>query len=367
MKILIAGDWHSELHEKAVYQACAALGHEVHRFAWHAYFRPVAASSALAGAASLFSRRFQNKFLVGPLMTRLNRDLVATAVRIRPDLVFVYRGTHVLPQTLLAVRNALPETMLVGYNNDDPFGPQQPRHLWRHFLRCLPRYDVVLAYRHHNLDEYKSHGARCVRLLRSWFMPERNHPVTLTESDRERFASDVVFIGHYENDGRLECLEEIVKQGYKLRLFGPGYDWDPVLARSRWLKNLRPVQLVWGEDYNKALCGAKIALCFFSRLNRDTYTRRCFEIPATGTMMLCEYSDDAASLYGAGHEADFFDSKENLVAKIARYMADDALRDGVAAAGLKRVWADGHDVNSRMRRLLQWLCDTQKPHASTHA
>ena len=45
---------------------------------------------------------------------------------------------------------------------------------------------------------------------------------------------------------------------------------------------------------------------FFSRLNRDTYTRRCFEIPAAGTLMLCDYSDHAATLFAPGREADFF-------------------------------------------------------------
>ena len=217
MNILIAGDWHSELHEEAIYRAFIALGHQPHRFAWHQYFKP-------AAGAARFSARVQNKLLAGPLIRRLNRDLVRMATEVRPDLVFVYRGTHIRPQTVRAIKALLPAAVVAGYNNDDPFGPGQPRMLWRHFLNCLPLYDLTLAYRRHNVPEFEARGARCVRLLRSWFMPERNHPVTLAEADRARFAGDVVFVGHYEADGRLEYLEDVVRQGYKLRLFGPGND-----------------------------------------------------------------------------------------------------------------------------------------------
>lgn len=37
MKILIVGDWHSELHEEAVFHGFKKLGHEPIKFAWHQY------------------------------------------------------------------------------------------------------------------------------------------------------------------------------------------------------------------------------------------------------------------------------------------------------------------------------------------
>jgi spore maturation protein CgeB len=352
VRILVAGDWHSELHEEAVFGALRKLGHEVERFVWHRYFGG-ASIAPLTGLA----QRVQDKFLLGPLLGRINRDFIAAAESFRPQLVFVYRGTHVQATSLVTLKRRLPGCVLLGYNNDDPFGPRQPRWLWRHFLRGLPHYDVVLAYRQRNLEDFSQHGAKRVYLLRSWFMPERNRPVSLDEADKRRFGCDVVFVGHYEDDGRLECLEEIARSGCSLRLFGPGYEWDPVIAKSRWLKEQRPVHLVWGDEYNKALCGAKIALCFFSRLNRDTYTRRCFEIPATGTMMLCEYSQDAAALFAEGRDADYFRNKAELADKLKRYLGDDGLRRSVAQSGLRRVHADGHDVVSRMRHLLDWLAE----------
>ncbi|OIQ87098.1 hypothetical protein GALL_310540 [mine drainage metagenome] len=350
MKILVAGDWHSELHEEAVYQAFIKLGHEVLKFGWHDYFTP-------KNRADVIYKKIQNRFIIGPIVRRLNQELIKAAAQFAPDMVFVYRGTHITGATLKAIKKQHQEVTLVGYNNDDPFAKGHPYSLWRHFFKAVPEYDLMLAYRHHNIEDFLRLGARRVELLRSWYSPERNHPVILSDDDRVKYECDVVFVGHYESDGRKKYLEELVRQGFKVRLFGPGYDWDPVLRNSTELKSLIPVRLVWGEEYNKALCGAKVAICFLSKLNRDTYTRRCFEIPATGTLMLSEHTDDLASLYIAGAEADFFRTKEELIEKLKLYVGDETLRRSVAANGYRRVMAEGHDVVSRMKQVLAWVAE----------
>lgn len=356
MRLLVAGDWHSELHEEVAGRSLRALGHQVEEFKWHPYFQKP--RGTFRGLVHLL-RRLQNKYIYGPIIDRINKDLIARVIAFQPDALFVYRGTHITAASLRKVKELLPNCILVGYNNDDPFAPDHARLLWRHFLRALPEYDLMLAYRHANLEEYKQSGTKNVELMRSWFVPERNHPVGLTDDERQLFESDVVFVGHYETDQRLEYLEAIADMGYSLRIFGPGYDWDPVLKKSSALSHLVPISLVWGEDYNKALCGAKIALCFFSKLNRDTYTRRCFEIPATKTLMLSEHSSDLANLYQEGIEVELFDSKETMLAKIEKHLSDHEGRKKIACAGFDRVWKDGHDVNSRMRQLIGWITQLQ--------
>lgn len=353
MRVLVAGDWHSELHEEAVAHALETLGHIVERFGWHSYF--------FAGGHSLVSRLFglwgraQNKYLWGGRIAQLNNDLVILARRTQPDAVFIYRGTHILPKTLRRLREAVPGVVLVGYNNDDPFAQGHVAGLWRHFIAGLPELDLALAYRHANLEDFRRAGARRVELLRSWYIPARNHPVELSEPERERFGCDVVFIGHYEPDMRLACLEEVVKRGWHLRLFGHDEGWGQALASSRLLRHYSPVNTVWGDDYNRALNGARVALCFLSKLNRDTYTRRCFEIPASGAMMFSEYSEDLAGMFLPGVEADFFTSAEEFGEKLNRYLRDETLRQRVADAGRARLMRDRHDVVSRMQQVMHWV------------
>lgn len=351
MKVLIAGDWHSELHEEPMYRALEALGHQTLRFQWHTYFKPDSFWKRVFSSAI----RAQNKYMLGPVVNRVNHDLVDMVGCQQPDVVFVYRGILIFKETLQRIKQVSPETVLVGYNNDDPFSPRYPKWKWRHFVAGIPKYDLVLAYRLHNLEDFKRAGAKRVELLRSWFVPERNHPVELNDDDRKRFECDVVFVGHYEDDGRLAYLEEIVRQGWKLNIFGPGYEWDSVLSCSLPLRKHVPVKLVWSQDYNKALCGAKVALCFLSKLNRDTYTRRCFEIPASCTVLLSEYSADLDSIYRRDREAVYFESVQEMRGKLEWLLADDAKCKEIAIAGMQRMWKDEHDVVSRVKKLLGWI------------
>ena len=70
MRILVAGDWYSEVHEEGVYQAYKKIGHEVFRFSWHQYFQLETASFPLASKIKSFWRKFQDKFIVGPIVRK---------------------------------------------------------------------------------------------------------------------------------------------------------------------------------------------------------------------------------------------------------------------------------------------------------
>lgn len=358
MKIVLAGDGHSHVHEQPAAEALRALGHQVHEFRWHPLFIRGGSSGMrplrwLLGAWG----KAQNKYLAGPLFARVNDALTETVCYERADVLLVYRGTHITRKTLRAIRARSPGTVLVGYNNDDPFSPRYQWWMWRHFVSAIGQYDAVFAYRKHNVDDFTRAGARAVGLLRSWYVPSVHRPVVLAAETQARLGCDVVFVGHYERDGRLEMLERLAAAGVSVRIFGPGrgsrgYDWDGVLRSSRVLRHLAPVRAVWGDEYNQTLNAAKIALNFLSKLNRDTYTRRCFEIPASGTLLLSEYSADLASLFTEGVDADFFRSPEELVDKVKGYLSNPERRRIVAESGRLRVRRDGHDVASRMRMLI---------------
>lgn len=357
LRILLTGEGRSPIHEEAWQRGLEAAGCVVERFDWLPRFR----SRSRLWAYAL---RAQEHFSVGPTILALNSDLVCRVVLSQPDVLILYRPTHVLSSALRLIRQKSPSTLIVSYNNDDPFSPKAPAYRWHHYLECLPIVDIALAYREKNLPELKAAGARRVELLRSYFVPYLDAPVALTAEDHQRYDSDVVFVGHYESDGRADALAAVAERFPGFRLYGP--DWDRAPDHLA-LRRFRPILPLPHTEYVKAIQCAKVALVFFSSLNNDSYTRRVFEIPAIGTFMLSQRTGEMEQLFRPGLEAEYFKSTDELLAKTSRYLDDDGERGRIAAAAAQRVREAGHDVFSRMQELtalLGKLCRELPQHQS---
>ena len=338
LRIVLTGQFVHPMYEPAWVQALGTLGHHVLPFPWTPFF----------GRFGKLFTRAEHRLLVGPDFARFNRALHDFVLQNRPEVLLLFRATHVWPSTVRSLRKKLPDLLVATYNNDDAFSPGAGRLFWRFYRDTVPHAQVHMVYRHHNLEDLRRLGATNVHLVRSYFLPEKDHPVALTEEERRELGCDVIFAGHYEADGRLPYMERVAASDIDFRLFGTG--WDPV-TESGPLRRFHPVRRLNGDAYAKGICASKIALCFLSTLNRDTYTRRCFEIPAMGTMLLAQRTPDLETLFLPGVEADFFSSPDELMDKIRYYLAHSEIRESVATAGLRKVHEAGHDILSRMRQV----------------
>lgn len=348
VKILILGAWRWAQYEEAFARGLGNSGVDTIKLSTMEFF---------PGALG----RLQ--LMVPPLapgLLRLNRAAVAAARFHQPDWALFWRPTHFLPSTVRKLRGVGVAT--VSYNNDDPFGAKAhgkvPCHhhwLWHWYHKCLPWFDRNFFYRAINCREAKGHGAKHADLLLPYFLPWQDRPMTLSAADHARFGTEVVFAGHYEGDGRARAIRCLIQAGFTVRIWS-GEGWGSALP-DLYYDRMGPVLPALGEDYAKALCGAKVCLAFLSKLNRDTWTRRCFEIPACGRVLLAERTEDLMRLFKEGEEACFFSTPEELVQKTGWLLANPAIRERIARGGLQRVWADRHDVESRARDFLKRLRD----------
>lgn len=356
-KILITGQYYTDIYEKPFFEGFIQLGYDVYAFKWHHYFKdstfpkyPFPPKSRLKG----FYNKAQNKFLCGPVIDKLNRDLINECKRIRPDMVFVYRGTHLYSKTLQKVK-AISNAIIFGYNNDDPFSDLYPWHYWRHFLKGLPYYDHLFAYRQKNIKDYLNLGFNNCSLLRSYYLPDKNYPMeNITVSP---YQSDVIFIGHWENDGREEAIKLLIEEGINVKLYGTL--WEKSKYYDFFTENIGGITPLY-QDYNLALNSAKIALVFLSKINNDTYTRRCFEIPATQTMMMAEYTEDLADMFEQGKEAEYFSNNAELLKKVQYYLENPNAIENIGMNGHTRLITDGHEVKDRCKEVVKVLNEMKK-------
>ena len=349
---LIVGEGIWPWYMGATADALRRLGYSVEEFSWASVFKEWTEGDVEPQHKSL-SHRVQERLGAGPLVGKINRSLLKTAGMTCPEFVLFYNVRLITPRTMRRLRLLLPNSVFGQFANDNPFSERASFGYWRNFLRSIPYFDLHFAYRLENLEDYKAHGCKNVHLLRSYFIPEVDRPIPSDELSQAD-VSDVVCAGHFEADGRLEALTALVQSGISLRLFGGG--WEPVLKglpESHPLRSQLPARPVVGHDYRRTLAGAKIALCFLSTMNKDTYTRRNFEIPAIGTAVLSQYSDDLASLFRENEEIAFFSDTATLIKRAQELLHDVPLRKRIADGGSARVRTDGHDVDARMRGLAQ--------------
>ena len=334
MKILIAGYFSAFWHEGAWCRALRELGHDVIEFPIKPYF-----SNKLLG-------RMQDRFMVGPAIGRVNADLLRAVGEAKPDVVLCYRALPLKAETIRELTSDRTHNRLVVcYNNDNAFGELGEKAYWRLFKKAIPQYDLHLAYRDSDVPHLEQGASSHV--LHPHYLPWLHR--SLPKGETEEWQSDICFLGHFEPDRRQNELDTLMKNvpaHYRLH----GSFWDQNSQSMAW-QGMNTTELQ-GEEYVKALNAAKIALVFLSTWNADTFTRRVFEIPACGTMMLSQRTETMRSLYTEDKEAIYYDSAEELVDKARFYLANDTLRENIAKAGHKRCIDSGYDIYSRMR---EWL------------
>jgi spore maturation protein CgeB len=346
MKILFAGNFQFDWYEKICADAIENLGNEVIRFSWHQEF------SQIPGKIEAYFG------WNGPSTWQVNYKLVTAATDNAIDILLIWRGVSITENTLRLIRQHNPKCTLISYNNDDPFSPKYTsnnapinhRQMWVRFKKAIPYYDCNFVYRPINILEMFQSGAKQVNVLMPYFIPELNRPIELSDSEIEEFQCDIVFAGHYEPDGREKYIQQLVETGLNVKLYGGKY-WNRQVLGDL-LDYFGEIREVYGDEYAKALSGAKMCLCFLSKLNRDTYTRRCFEIPAYGKLLISERTEDLTRIFKEDEEAVFFSSAEELAEKAIWLSKHPEEIERISQAGMKRVHADGHSVGDRIREFM---------------
>ena len=281
----------------------------------------------------------------GPLISGINRALCRYALRLQNSKithVWIDKGRWLWPETVDRI-TSLTGAAMVHYTPDAAL----LFHKSRHFLKCIPIYDLLFTTKTFEMDLYLGMGARKIHLTHQSFEKTRFYP---RRPERD-YASDISFVGHYERHyaGRLKILARLKKTGIKV--WGPG--WVRHARIARWCKPHVKGNGIWGEEYPKAISSAKICLGLLSKLVPDTSTTRTFEIPASGGFMLAERTDEHQGLFEEGREAEFFGSDEELLDKVRYYLAHPQQRDKIAASGRERCLKSGYSNHDRIGEMLR--------------
>jgi spore maturation protein CgeB len=336
MRILYAGELSSGSTSRMRADTLEALGHKVHSIStnW-------SAKSKLTRALQAASYRIG--FPVDGASA--NKRLLQLVPQLSPEALWIDKGLVIKPSTLRRLKKIEPRMRIVSYAVDDMYARHNQS---RYYVRSVPIYDLHITTKSYNVHELKQLGARHVAFVDNAYDPSVHRPMQLSNEEREWYGSPVGFIGTYEED-RAAAILALAQEGLRVKVWGNG--WRKMTGAHNLLAIMN--QALLAEEYAKAICAFDINLCFLRKMNRDVQTQRSVEIPACGSFMLAERTNEHQRLFREGVEAEFFGSTHELVTKCKRYLDDPQSRGAVAAAGRNRVLGSGYSYRDQLSHVLR--------------
>lgn len=354
MKILFLGEISEGQTSLMRMRALKRLGHEVHGIHTIAPWRRV----------SWIQRQIQRRRGRGSVVDEINGEVLRAAREFRPELVWAEKQEYLRSETLESIRKN--GARLVHFTPDPYFSLEWKRTPLMD--RALASFDVLVYCKTYERTQYEALG-RPLIYMPLGYCDEVHRPLPSNDS---RWCCSVGFLGGWE-PRRERLLHDVAMTGVDLKIWG-GY-WE-FLVDGRWTLRryiiLRQLAAhddftfhadealtrawqggeVYGDFYANALTGAKIGLGLLRRVCPDQHTTRTFEIPACGSLLLADRTDEHLAMFAEGTEAEFFDSCEEMLDKLSFYLSHEAAQKRLAEAGYTRCRKSGYAYIHRLRRVL---------------
>ena len=265
------------------------------------------------------------------------------------DLVWVDGCPELPPDFFRWVKDQ--DYRVLNYIIDDPFGGRD-RRKWDLWVKSLRHHDLTVVVRVQNIEEARRRGAkRVVRVLMSCD-PQAHAPITLTDTDRDKWASEVAFIGTWMPE-RGPFLQRLLELGVPLSIWGDRWhkapEWPQLQASWRG-------PAIYGSDYVKAVQCAKVIIGLLSVGNRDLSTTRSAEVPFIGGAVFCaQRTPEHEAMLKDGFEAFFWSTSDECARLAISLLADPDLRHRLAAAAQQRIRRDNVTNDAVLRYCLNSL------------
>jgi hypothetical protein len=213
-------------------------------------------------------------------------------------------------------------------------------------MKDIPHYDLHVVQRDANIADYKARGARDVIKIQTAYEPTIHFPPPEGWSDADR-DREVSFIGT-PYDQRGEFLTQLWKEfGVPVTVSG-GLVWKEHLSAEAVGAMYRGHGELFRDAYREGIWKSKINLSFLTHANKDEFAHKSFEIAACEGFLLVERSEGHVQRFVEDEEAVFFSTMEECVAKIRRYLPDEAARRRIAAAGRARAECSGYNNDTQV-------------------
>jgi spore maturation protein CgeB len=287
------------------------------------------------------------RFPLGPLVSRVNRELVKLVETSHPDVVWFDKPIFFTPETMQAIKRT--GAQIIFYVQDAPFGPRDDG-CWLQFNKVFRMADLHCLVRRADVARYRAWQLPWIETMFS-FDPHVHFPPHAGFSDAER-NREVSYIG-FPYEQRPAFLLKLARD----RMLPVSINGD------RWLRALSPEErkfFILGtyladDEYRSGIWRSKVNLSFVTESNEDDIAHKAVEIAACAGFLLAFRTPGHQAIFNEDREAVFFSSVEECADKARFYLSRPDLRQTIATRGRDRAVRSGYDNDTQLARILKRL------------
>jgi spore maturation protein CgeB len=317
--------------------------------------------------APWLKRQVQRRLQRGSVVDQINRLVLERAREFRPNLVWGEKQEFLRAETIKELCKL--GAKAVHFTPDPYFSLDWKRT--RLMDETMRTFDALVYCKSYEREQYEGVGKPTVYMPLG-YCDEIHRPLT---SEDARWRCAIGFLGGWE-PRRERLLHAVLAAGVDVKIWGGYWEflrdgrWTPrrhiilrqLAGRDRFrfhcdelLSHAHQGGEVYADDYARALTGSRIGIGFLRRACPDQHTTRTFEIPACGSLLLADRTEEHQQFFEEGKEAEFFASCEELLDKAKFYCGNESARKCVADRGYKRCKEGGYAYVCRLRGALQKL------------
>lgn len=303
----------------------------------------------------------------GSIVEEINSTILSAAHQFKPAVVWADKQEFLRVDTVEELRKLGARSV---HFTPDPYFSLE----WKRtplMDAAMGAFDALVYCKAYERKQYEALGKPVVYMPLG-YCDEVHRPLT---SENARWRCAVGFVGGWE-PRRERLLHAVAAAGVDVKIWG-GYweflrDGKRTLRRYMILRQLagkdrfrfhRDELLsrvhqggeVYADDYARALTGSRVGLGFVRKVCPDQHTTRTFEIPACGSLLLADRTEEHQEFFEEGREAEFFASCEELLDKAKFYSGNESARKRVAESGYKRCIEGGYAYLHRLSAALDSL------------
>lgn len=334
--LVVGGSWHGG-NCTGLVRGFRALGHAVELIGSDHYLPTIDRSVGMRVMTRLITPVFARQF---------NLAILRAAKLFRPDIVVVWKGSYLKPETLEQLQES--EAWLTNYYPDNSFLSHKVLNpdIFRYF-------NHIFTTKKFGPEDFFLH----LGLKKVSFLPHGYDPHVHRSFDDShllaQWACDVSFIGTWSpRKEQILCgLRPQLLPG-QLRIWGAQWDRCTSSELGDAIMN-HPVR---GDLYALAISSSKINLGLLSERregasNDDQVTSRTFHITGCGGFLLHQRTEEVAEFFEEGTEMECFSSDAELVDKVRYYLSNEVRRREIAHAGYERCTAE-HSLSNRAQVII---------------